>query len=372
MKNPVRAGLSRLWATSEKSRKNPPLRRFGERLRKSYPICPILISKMSQTPYYKNRVQFSWSKKGMKVAIAGATGFVGNRLAQVLQQQGHQILVLTRNPDTAGHLFPSRAFPNLEILRYTPTQSGAWQQSISGCTGVVNLAGAPLADERWTPSRKQEILDSRQLGTQKIVEAIAQADSKPEVLINASAVGYYGTSETATFDENSPAGDDFLAQVCQAWEAQAQKVKDTGTRLVILRLGIVLGNGGALGKMLLPFKLFAGGPLGSGRQWFSWIHIDDLVNLIVQALTRSELQGIFNATAPSPVRMSQLCQTLGEVMGRPSWLPVPDFALELLLGEAAQVVLQGQQVLPKRTLETGFDYQYTTLKPALQQVVNLL
>lgn len=308
----------------------------------------------------------------MKIAIAGATGFVGSRLVEVLKQQGHQVLVLTRNRDKAQRLFPSSAFPNLEIVHYTPTQSGAWQQSISGCTGVVNLAGAPLADERWTSSRKQEILDSRQLGTQKIVEAIAQAESKPEVLVNASAVGYYGASETATFDENSPSGDDFLAQVCQAWEAEAQKVKDTETRLVILRLGIVLGNGGAVGKMLLPFKLFAGGPLGSGRQWFSWIHIDDLVNSILQALTHREMQGIFNATAPNPVRMSQLCETLGEVMGRPSWLPVPDFALELILGEAAQVVLQGQQVLPKRTLETGFDYQYSTLKPALQQVVSSL
>lgn len=305
----------------------------------------------------------------MKVAIAGATGFVGSRLVEVLQQQGHQVLVLTRHPDPARRLFPARAFPGLEIVQYTPTQSGAWQQSISGCTGVVNLAGAPLADERWTPSRKQEILDSRQLGTRKMVEAIAQAESKPEVLVNASAVGYYGTSETATFDDTSPAGNDFLAKVCQAWEAEAQNVKETGTRLVILRLGIVLGNGGALGKMLLPFKLFAGGPLGSGRQWFSWIHIDDLVNLIVQALTRNDIQGIFNATAPNPVRMSQLCQDLGEVMGRPSWLPVPDFALELILGEAAQVVLQGQQVLPKRTLETGFNYQYTTLKPAIEQVV---
>lgn len=306
----------------------------------------------------------------MKVAIAGATGFVGSRLVEVLQQQGHQVLVLTRNLDTARRLFPATAFPNLEIIPYTPTESGAWQQSISGCTGVVNLAGAPLADERWTASRKQEILDSRQLGTRRIVEAIAAAQSKPDVLVNASAVGYYGTSETTTFDDASPAGNDFLAQVCQAWEAEAQQVKQTGTRLVILRLGIVLGKGGALGKMLLPFKLFAGGPLGSGRQWFSWIHIDDVVNLIVQGLTDLQMQGTFNATAPNPVRMSQLCQDLGEVLGRPSWLPVPDFALELLLGEAAQVVLEGQQALPKRTLETGFNYQYATLKPALQQVVS--
>ena len=305
----------------------------------------------------------------MKVAIAGATGFVGSRLAEVLQQQDHQILVLTRNLDRAKRMFPPSAFPKVEIVSYTPTQSGPWQESISGCDGVVNLAGAPIAEERWTPERKQEILESRQLGTQKIVEAIASAGTQPAVLVNASAIGYYGSSETATFDETSASGDDFLAQVCQAWEAEAEKVKETRTRLVILRSGIVLGMGGAIAKMLLPFKLFAGGPLGDGKQWFSWIHRDDIVNLILYALTHPEMHGTFNATAPNPVRMNELCKTLGEVMGRPSWLPVPDFALELLLGEAAQVVLEGQQVLPKRTLELGFEYQYTTVDQALKQVV---
>ncbi|MDY6939512.1 MAG: TIGR01777 family oxidoreductase [Cyanobacteriota bacterium] len=305
----------------------------------------------------------------MKVAIAGATGFVGSRLVEVLQKQDIQILVLTRNPDKAKRMFPPQAFPKLEIVSYTPTESGAWQQSISGCDGVVNLAGAPIAEERWTPERKQEILESRQLGTRKIVEAIAAADEKPSVLVNASAIGYYGSSETATFDETSTSGNDFLAQVCREWEAEAEKVKETGTRLAILRSGIVLGMGGAIAKMLLPFKLFAGGPLGKGNQWFSWIHRNDIVNLISYALTHPEVEGTFNATAPNPVRMNELCRTLGEVMGRPSWLPVPEFALELLLGEGAQVVLEGQQVLPKRTLETGFEYQYTTVAPALKQVV---
>jgi uncharacterized protein (TIGR01777 family) len=280
----------------------------------------------------------------MKVAITGATGFVGSRLVERLQSQGHQPLILTRNPAAA-----KRAFPTLEIIAYTPTESGSWQQAIAGCDAVVNLAGEPIAESRWTPKHKQEILNSRQLSTQKIVEAIAQANPKPAVLVNASAIGYYGTSETATFDETSPTGNDFLAEVCQAWEAQAQKVKDAGVRLVILRLGIVLGNGGALAKMIPPFKLFAGGPLGTGRQWFSWIHRDDLVNLILFAITQSDIEGVLNATAPNPIRMSELCQTLGEILHRPSWLPVPSFALEVLLGEGAQVVLEGQQVLPKRT-----------------------
>jgi len=305
----------------------------------------------------------------MKIAIAGATGFVGSRLVERLQAERHQVLVLTRNPSAAQKVFPTSAFPNLEITAYTPTESGSWQEVIAGCEGVVNLAGEPIAEGRWTPQRKQEILSSRQLGTQKIVEAIAKANPKPSVLVNASAIGYYGTSETATFDETSPPGNDFLAQVCQAWEAEAQKVKDAGVRLVILRLGIVLGQGGAIARMIAPFKLFAGGPIGTGRQWFSWIHRDDLVNLIIQALTRPEIEGVLNATAPNPVRMAELAQTMGQVMNRPSWLPVPGFAIEALLGDGAIVVLEGQQVLPKRPLDYGFEYQYPTVKQALEAIL---
>jgi uncharacterized protein (TIGR01777 family) len=306
----------------------------------------------------------------MKVAITGATGFVGSLLVERLHKEGHQVLILSRNSAKAQQVFPASAFPNLEVVAYTPTESGSWQQGISGCDAVVHLAGEPIAEGRWTPERKQEILNSRQLSTQKIVEAIAQANPKPAVLVNASAIGYYGTSETATFDETSPSGDDFLAQVCQAWEAEAQKVKDTGTRLVILRLGIVLGMGGALAKMIPPFQLFAGGPIGTGRQWFSWISRDDLINLILFSLSNPNIEGVLNATAPNPVRMSELCQTLGQVLHRPSWLPVPAFALEALLGDGAKVVLEGQQVLPKTTLSKGFNYQYPTLKPALEEILS--
>lgn len=306
----------------------------------------------------------------MRVAITGATGFVGSRLVEKLQEGNHQILVLTRNPEHARQVFPPASFPNVEIQAYSPLESGEWQQKIVGCDGVVNLAGAPIAESRWTPERKQEILNSRKIGTEKIVEAIAQAQPRPTVLVNSSAIGYYGTSETKTFEETSSPGDDFLAQVCQAWEAEAEKVKNSGTRLVILRTGIVLGMGGALAKMLPPFRMFAGGPLGSGHQWFSWIHRDDLVNLILMALTQSDLEGTFNATAPNPVRMSEFCQTMGEILHRPSWLPVPNFALEMLLGDAAQVVLEGQQVLPKRTQAYKFEYQYPAVKLALKEILS--
>jgi uncharacterized protein (TIGR01777 family) len=306
----------------------------------------------------------------MKVAITGATGFVGSRLVERLQAEGHQISVLTRSVEQAKRVFPTAVFPNVEIVAYSPLESGNWQRSISGCDAVVNLAGAPIAESRWTPERKQEISDSRKIGTRKIVEAIAQANPKPTVLINSSAIGFYGTSETATFEESAKPGSDFLAQVCQDWENEAERVKSSGVRLVILRTGIVLGMGGAIAKMLLPFRMFAGGPIGSGRQWFSWIHRDDLVSLILQALTQTDMAGTYNATAPNPVRMAELCQALGQVMNRPSWLPVPDFALEALLGDGAQVVLQGQQVLPKRTELSGFKFAYSTVKPALEEILS--
>lgn len=306
----------------------------------------------------------------MKVAIAGATGFVGSRLVEKLQAAGHQVVVLSRDGAKASRVFPASAYPNLEVVAYTPAESGDWQKSIAGCDAVVNLAGVPIAEERWTQARQQAILDSRRLTTAKLVEAIINANPRPSVFVSASAIGYYGTSETAEFDETSLAGNDFLATVCKDWEAAAQPAKNAGTRLAILRLGIVLGMGGALAKMLPPFKLFAGGPLGTGKQWFSWVHREDVVDLILYALQNSQVEGVLNATAPNPVRMNELCQTLGEVLQRPSWLPVPSFALEMLLGDGAKVVLEGQKVLPKQTLASGFQYQYPTLKLALEEILS--
>jgi uncharacterized protein len=306
----------------------------------------------------------------MKVAVTGGTGFIGNRLVDRLQSEGHQVLLLVRNVPKA-----QQRFPQAEVISYTPKVSGPWQQAIAGCDGVVNLAGEPISN-RWTDNSKQEILESRSIGTARIVEAIAahqesaQANPKPSVLVNASAVGYYGTSETAVFDETSSPGQDFLAEVCKAWEAEAEKVKASGTRLAIVRTGIVLGpDGGVLAKMMFPFQLFAGGPLGDGKQWVSWIHREDLVSLIIKALTDSSVAGVLNGTAPNPVSMGELCQELGNIIQRPSWLPVPGFALELLLGEASKLVLEGQNVKPLKTESTGFKFQYPTLKAALSQIL---
>ncbi|MBD1825187.1 TIGR01777 family protein [Cyanobacteria bacterium FACHB-DQ100] len=303
----------------------------------------------------------------MKVAVTGATGFVGSRLVERLLAEGNSVVAFSRDRASAERKLPRSS--NLEIVAYNPKQAGDWQAKISGCDAVVNLAGEPIAENRWTPEIKKSLLESRTLTTQNVVNGIAQANPKPSVLVNASAIGFYGTSETAAFDEASAAGQDFLAEVCQAWEAEASKVKESGTRLVIFRIGIVLENGGALGKMLTPFRMFAGGPIGSGKQWFSWIHREDLVNLILKALTDSNLEGTYNATAPNPVKMAELTDALGQVMNRPSWLPVPAFALEALLGDGAIVVLEGQQVLPKRTLTTGFEYEYPTVNQALAAIL---
>lgn len=304
----------------------------------------------------------------MKIAITGATGFVGTKLVEKLAPN-HQIIILTRNVESAKTKFSPAIYPNLEFVNYTPKQLGDWQKKLESIDAVINLAGAPIA-ERWNPAYKQEILESRQLATKNLIEAISLCQQKPQVLINASAVGFYGTSETETYTETSPSGDDFLAQVCQAWEGEAEKVKQYGVRLVIVRLGIVLGNGGALAKMIPPFKIFAGGPIGDGNQWFSWIHRDDVVGIIIKSLNDTEIHGIFNATAPYPVTMSQLCQNLGDVMKRPSWLPVPGFALELLLGDGAKVVLEGQKVLPQKTMdEMKYNFNYTELQPALEQII---
>lgn len=306
----------------------------------------------------------------MKIAITGGTGFVGSRLATRLHQEGHTILILTRSAIRARRIFPESTFPRVTPVEYTPLAAGPWQSQISGCDGVVNLAGASIS-ERWTPAHKKAILDSRKIGTENLVQAIAQAETKPRVLVSASAIGFYGSSEIAVFDETSqPAEENFLSEVCQAWEAAARKVEAVeGVRLVIARFGIVLGKGGALERMLTPFQLFAGGPIGSGQQWFSWIHVDDLVSLLVKALTDSSMQGVYNATAPNPVHMAEACQALGNALNRPSWLPVPSFVIEALLGDGAIVVLEGQQVLPKHLQAEGFTFQYPTVDQAMKAVV---
>ncbi|GBG00232.1 epimerase chloroplastic-like, partial [Raphidocelis subcapitata] len=229
----------------------------------------------------------------------------------------------------------------------------------------------------WTPDIKRQIKTSRIDTTTKIAAAISAAPEgqRPKVFLSSSAVGYYGTSSTGSFTEDSPAGVDYLAAVCAEWEAAAQKARGgggvpPGVRVVLVRTGIVLArDGGVLARMLPIFELFAGGPLGTGKQWMSWIHRDDLVDLMIEMLRNPAYSGAYNGTAPKPVTMAQLCSSVGGVLGRPSWLPVPDFALNTLLGEGASVVLEGQKVLPSRTQQQGFRFKYSEIDSALRQLL---
>ncbi|MGY4630985.1 thylakoid membrane protein ThyD [Thermostichus sp. OS-CIW-29] len=303
----------------------------------------------------------------MRIVITGGSGFIGRRLVARLLEQGDQVLVLTRRPEQARRILGES--PNLKLLPYDPYQPQAWAAALEGYEGIVNLAGEPLASSRWTETKKKEIRRSRVETTQALVQALASLNQKPQVMISSSAVGYYGSHPAGEpLTETDPPAQDFLAEVCQAWEAAARPVEELGIRLAILRTGIVLGpDGGALGQMLAPFQFFIGGTIGSGKQWLSWIHREDWVSLVCFLLEQGS--GVFNATAPNPVQMEEFCRTLGQVLGRPSWLPVPELALELLLGEAAQVVLTGQKVIPQAALQMGFTFQYPQLKEALRQIL---
>ncbi|MEN9204135.1 MAG: TIGR01777 family oxidoreductase [Thermostichus sp. DG_1_6_bins_120] len=303
----------------------------------------------------------------MRIAITGGSGFIGRCLVSRLLAQGDQVLVLTRRLAPARRVLGEQA--SLKLLQYDPYQPQAWAEALEGYEGIVNLAGEPLASSRWTEAKKKEIRRSRVETTQALVQAITTLSQKPQVMVSGSAVGYYGSHpEGDPLSEDAPPAQDFLAEVCQAWEAAAQPVQELGIRLAIVRTGIVLGpDGGALGQMLAPFQFFVGGTIGSGKQWLSWIHREDLVSLICFLLQQGS--GVFNGTAPNPVQMEEFCRILGQVLARPSWLPVPEFALELLLGEAAQVVLTGQKVIPKAALAAGFTFQYPHLKEALRQIL---
>lgn len=302
----------------------------------------------------------------MTVSVTGATGFIGKRLVQRLHADKHSVRVLTRSRSKAQLIFPVKEFPGILIA-----EERDWKDCIQGSNAVVNLAGLPIST-RWSPEVKKEIKQSRIKVTSKVVDLINGSPEgvRPTVLVSATAVGYYGSSETQVFDERSPSGNDYLAEVCREWEATALKV-NKDVRLALIRIGVVLGkDGGALAKMIPLFMLFAGGPMGSGQQWFSWIHLDDIVNLIYEALTNPSYKGVINGTAPNPVRLAEMCEQLGNVMGRPSWLPVPDFALKAVLGEGASVVLDGQRVLPTRAKELGFQFKYPQVKDALKTILS--
>ncbi|AFY71420.1 protein of unknown function DUF1731 [Thalassoporum mexicanum PCC 7367] len=305
----------------------------------------------------------------MRVVITGATGFIGTRLVEKLHGRGDRLTLLVRDPDKAQQQFPADVFTNLAIVAYTPLQLGEWTNVFGDCDGVVNLAGAPIFGQRWSDKVKKAILESRQIGTRRIIEAIKTNQHKPTVLVNGSAIGFYGTDPDKEFDEYSFSGDDFLAEVCKAWEAEADVASELGLRVVKLRTGIVMGNGGALAKLLPIFQLGAGGKIGNGKQWFSWIHRDDLVDLIMLALDNTQITGSLNGTAPNPVTNAEFTKTLAKAVAKPALLPVPAIALQVILGEASILVLEGQKVLPKKALHNKFSFTYPELEPALMEIV---
>jgi uncharacterized protein len=302
----------------------------------------------------------------MNVVIAGGTGFIGRALCTALSQEGHRVTILTRNSGSAER----RLGDNLLSVEWTGRNTGPWEQALEGADAVINLAGAPIADARWTPARKQLLIDSRVHTTRIIVEAMSRRSAKPRVLISASGIGYYGASNDRVLDEGTARGQGFLADLCLEWEAEALRAAEFGTRVVLLRTGMVLEqDGGALPKMLLPFRLFAGGPIMPGTQWVSWIHRRDHIGLIQWALANNHVSGPLNAVAPEPVTMKTFCEVLGRVLHRPSWLPVPGFALNILVGELGTLMTTGQRVIPAKAMAQGYTFQYPTLEPALQAIV---
>jgi len=302
----------------------------------------------------------------LRLLLLGCSGFVGRELVPFLLELGHELTLVSRQANP----FPQLASERLSALQLDPADPASWQHhqldaALRSAEGVVNLAGEPIAEQRWTPAHRQTLLASRVRTTELLVAAMAALENPPRVLVNGSAVGFYGTSLTGRFGETDGPGGDFLAEICQRWEAAAAPVPPA-CRLVIVRIGIVLGpDGGALGKMLPVFRMGFGGPVGTGRQWMSWIHRHDLCRLIATALEDPAYSGTYNAVAPDPASMGQFASALGKVLGRPSLLPVPAPILQLLLGDGAQVVLEGQRVLPERLQQQGFAFQYPELSAAL-------
>ncbi len=306
----------------------------------------------------------------MRILITGGTGLIGRALIDLLLPEGHDIIVLSRNPARAA--LPA----GVRVAGWDARSAQGWAHLAEGADAIVNLAGESIAGAgaipaRWTAARKRRILESRLHATQAVVEAIDQVRTKPRVLVQGSAVGYYGGRvDDVVLDEEAPPGDDFLAEVAMQWETASAPVEAMGVRCAIARTGLVLSAaGGSLPPTLLPFKLFLGGPLGHGLQWWPWIHIRDEARALVFLITEPRAAGPFNLTAPNPVTNREFAHALGQVMGRPSLLPTPAFVLRLALGEMADLLLKGQRAIPKRLLALGFEFEFPELDMALRDLL---
>lgn len=302
----------------------------------------------------------------MKIVIAGGTGFIGRQVCRVLLDEGHSVSILTRH---AGR-YTASAAPQRRFLQWDGVTLGPWVQECDGADVVLNLSGAPIADSRWTDRRKQVLIDSRVQPTQALLRAIPTWKHTPHTFISASGVGFYGARGEEELNESSTPGKGFLSDLSQVWERTAMEAEALGLRVIPIRFGMVLGpDGGALSKMTLPFRLFLGGPILPGNQYVSWIHRDDLAQLILFVITHSTVIGPVNGVAPEAVIMKDFCTTLGKTMNRPSWFPVPEFVLKIGLGELATMLTTGQRVHPQKALKSGFSYSYPTLQEALQSIL---
>jgi hypothetical protein len=300
----------------------------------------------------------------MKILVSGATGFIGRKLCDELNQTGHEIIGLSRDAESAKQKVPSlgRAFSWDPMREYAP------MEAFNGVDAVIHLAGESVAG-RWTSGKKQSIYDSRVLGTKHLVGSMLKAEHQPQVFVSSSAIGFYGERGDHAINETERAGDDFLANVCKDWEAEANRAAEQNIRVALLRTGIVLGaGGGALDAMLLPAKLGVNGPLGSGKQWWSWIHLDDVVG-IIQHILSHEINGPVNATSPNPVQQKDFAKALGRVMKRPSFMPAPSFALKTILGEFSVELLGSKKVLPQKALGSGYNFKSPELEAALNNIL---
>jgi uncharacterized protein (TIGR01777 family) len=300
----------------------------------------------------------------MHILIAGGTGQIGRPFCEALLAAGHAVTLLSRSPGRAAP--PAGA----NLAAWDGQTAQGWGALAAEVDAVVNLAGENISARQWSPAQKQAILNSRVQAGKALTAALQAAPRRPRVLLQASAIGYYGSTGDLRLDENSPADAGFFGQICSAWEDSTLAVEAMGVRRAVIRTGLVLTRtGGILSRVRLPVQLFAGGPLGSGRQWMSWIHIQDQVRAMVALLEDPRASGVYNLTAPEPLTNADFTRTLARVLHRPYWLPAPAFALRLLLGEMSSLVLEGQRVLPARLVASGFSYQFSALEPALRNLL---
>ncbi|MDR4986398.1 TIGR01777 family protein [Bacillus cereus] len=298
----------------------------------------------------------------MKIAISGGTGFIGKYLSTFFIEKGYNVYILTRKR------VAETSTSNLQYVYWTPDLPTF---PLSSIDIVINLAGESI-NSRWTKKQKEEILNSRIQTTKGLIKQFQALDTKPHTFINASAIGYYGTSETESFTEQQETpGNDFLAETVFLWEQEASKARSLGIRTIYSRFGVVLGaDGGAFPKMLLPYQFYIGGTIGSGKQWLSWVHIEDVVRMIDFIIHKEEIDGPLNITAPTPIRMKEFGENIANVTGKPHWLPVPSFMLQALFGEMSILVLEGQHALPSKAIEHGYQYTFPTVNHALQNILS--